>query len=300
MLFYKNHKATNVLLIAVFTMFALCGCSYQAQLLDGSQFNPGATVAVQCRINEKPVVRVSESGDFLFWATGPGPIAAAVAYVVNESNNGTYRRKLAPVLQQDCYHQRFQQNLQELLEQKGFQVEKMQIEYESLTNLLKLGLQNFDITKLFAESGDYDYLLQIKAAYGLFDSEAQCISSIEGKLTRVSDNKVVWKNKLSFEGRTGAEHKAFGDGKKAVRQWTNGKIILQDSMLEAIDGVFGLLAQEFTPSQAEQNDTVSVLKLKPGGRVKGNIIDQSQTRVVVRLKGGSVRSIPARELVSVK
>jgi hypothetical protein len=42
------------------------------------------------------------------------------------------------------------------------------------------------------------------------------------------------------------------------------------------------------------------LKLKDGGKIKGNIIDKSADRLVVRLEGGSVRSMPAGRVVSIE
>jgi hypothetical protein len=42
------------------------------------------------------------------------------------------------------------------------------------------------------------------------------------------------------------------------------------------------------------------LKLKDGSKIKGSIIDESEERLVVRLEGGSVRSMPTEKVVSIK
>ena len=277
----------------------LCGCTYQAQLFDGEPFEPGTEVAVVCKVNEKPMVEISESGDFLFWAAGgPGPIAAGAAYIVNESNNRQHEEKLETVLNKNDYCDKLTEELKRVLEESGFQVKGVQKVYKNVGDVITLGLVGAGSDKV-EDRRTLEYILVVDAKYGLFDSEAQCIAQIEGSLIRVTDKKTVWRNKLSFEGRTGGKHKGFGDGKEAVKKWQNDLVGLEAGIEEAIKGVCRLLEREFA-SCIEDDEPLGKLKIRPGGWVKAKIIEQSPERIVLRLLGGSVRSIPAEELVSAK
>jgi hypothetical protein len=280
-------------------MSGLCGCTYHAQLYEGEPFEPGAEVTVVCKTNEKPVVDISESGDFLFWAMGgPGPVAAGTAYIVNESTNRQHESKLKSTLHKNSYSDILTAELKKSLEDTGLRVKKIKKEYRGVGDIVTLGLAGPGSGR-GVDKQSLEYILVADTKYGLFDSEAQCSAQIEGRLISVADDKTVWKNKLCFEGRTGAKHKAFGDGKEAVKQWQEDPNALEEGLEEAIKGVCDLLRREFSGSVTEDDDKkLTKLKLKPGGKVKAKITEQSPERVVLRLKGGSVRSIPACELVT--
>jgi len=110
----------------------------------------------------------------------------------------------------------------------------------------------------------------------------------------------MWKNKLSFEGEAGGEHKRFGHGYESIEQWEKDKAALRDCLTEVVDGATELLAREFTREGGQEEDELIELKLKDGRKIKGNIIDESEDRLVVRLEGGSVRSMPAGRVVSIE
>jgi len=278
----------------------LCGCTYQAKLFDGESFEPGTEVAVVCKINEKPIIEVSESGDFWFWAAGgPGPIAAGAAYIVNESNNRQHEEKLETVLNKNGYCDKLTEELKKVLEESGLQVKEVQKVYRNVGDVITLGLVGANSDSV-AGRQTLEYILVVDTKYGLFDSEAQCSAQIEGRLIRVTDKKTVWRNKLSFEGRTGGKHKGFGDGKKAVKKWQNDLVGLEAGIEEAIKGVCRLLEHEFSRRIKEDEEPLEQLKLRPGGWIKAKILEQSPERIVLRLLGGSVRSIPAEELVREK
>ena len=77
--------------------------------------------------------------------------------------------------------------------------------------------------------------------------------------------------------------------------------MLRNSLLEAIDGAADLLCREFTIAPVEHEGRQFVkLKLKRAGKKKATIIEQSDERVIIRLKGGSVRSMPAEEVVRIE
>ncbi len=283
---------------ALVLMSGLCGCAYQAQLYDGGPFEPGTEVSVVCKTSEKPVVEISEAGDFIFWAAGgPGPIAAGAAYIVNESNNRQHQERLNSVLNKSDYCDGLTTELKRALEESGLQVKEIKKEYKNIGDVVTLGLMGAGLNSS-ADKQDVEYILALDTKYGLFDSEAQCSAEIEGQLFKVADNKSVWRNKLCFEGRTGARHKDFGDGKEAVRKWQNDLAGLEEGLEEAVKGVCELLKHEFAGRTTEDDGPLAKLKLKPGGRVKAKIIEQSPQRIVLRLRGGSVRSIPAGELVN--
>ena len=89
---------------------SLCGCGYQAKLLEHEKVTPGAGVIVRCNVVKKPIVKVSESGDFIFWwAGGPGPITYSVAQMVNERNNERYRKMLEPALKVNYFCEQFEE-----------------------------------------------------------------------------------------------------------------------------------------------------------------------------------------------
>jgi len=286
------------LLLCVVLLLALSGCAYQAKLLDPQQVEPGSGVIVRCNVVKEPIIKVSESGDFIFWwAGGPGPITYSVAKVVNERNNDMYRKRLKAVLEVDYFCEAFEANLKKAIEENGLRVERMSIEHAEDGVPVWSDVQNFNLFGPSAK-GDYKYVLQLKVSCGLFKSEAKSVAQLEGQLTRRAGNKVLWKNKLSFEGQAGGEHKEYGHGNEAVKQWEKDDTVLRDCLMEVIDGVTELLARELADTTEQQHWELTKLKLKDGTKIKGSIIDESQERLVVRLEGGSVRSMLAENVVS--
>jgi len=280
---------------------SLCGCAYQAKLLDHEKVEPGAGVIVRCNVVKEPIVKVSESGDFIFWwAGGPGPITYSVAQMVNERNNERYRKMLKPALKGNYFCEQFEENLKKAVEENGLWVEQIKIEHKNDGIPVWSNFRDFNILELLPRKAEQQYVLKLKISCGLFKSEAQSVAQIEGELIRAAGNKVIWKNKLSFEGRAGGEHKEFGHGNESVRQWEKDEIALRDSLMEVIAGVTGLLAREFVETAEQEQQELTQLKLKDGSKIKGSIIDESKERLVVRLKGGSVRSLPAEKIVSMK
>ncbi len=285
------------LLLCVVLLLGLCGCAYQAKLLAPQQIEPGSGVIVRCNVVKEPIIKVSESGDFIFWwAGGPGPITYSVAKVVNERNNDMYRKRLKSVLEVDYFCEAFEANLKKAIEENGLRVERMSIEHEEDGVPVWSDVQNFNLFGPSAK-GDYKYVLQLKVSCGLFKSEAKSVAQLEGQLTRRAGNKVLWKNKLSFEGQAGGEHKEYGHGNEAVKQWEKDDTVLRDCLMEVIDGVTKMLAQELADTTEQQHWELTKLKLKDGSKIKGSIIDESQERLVVRLEGGSVRSMLAENVV---
>jgi len=282
-------------------LLSLCGCAYQAKLLDHEKVEPGAGVIVRCNVVKEPIVKVSESGDFIFWwVGGPGPITYSVAQVVNERNNERYRKMLEPALEVNYFCEQFEENLKQAVEENGLWVKQIKIEHENDGIPVWSNFRDFNILELLPKKGEPQYVLKLKISCGLFKSEAQSVAQIEGELIRAAGNKVMWKNKLSFEGRAGGEHKEFGHGNESVEQWEKDEITLRDSLMEVIAGVTGLLAREFVETAGQEQQELIQLKLKDGSKIKGRIIDESKERLVVRLKGGSVRSMPAEKIVSMK
>lgn len=294
------HRYNTRLLACLALLLGLCGCTYHARLLDRKQIEPGAGVIVRCNVVKEPIIKVSEAGDFVFWAGGPGPITYSIAHVVNESNNDRYRKMLKPALEENYFCERFEANLKKAIEEMDLRVEQISIDHENAGVPVWSNVQNFNVLGPCRENGDHKYVLSLKISCGLFKSEARSVAQIQGQLIRVDDNKVVWKNKLSFEGHAGAEHKAFGDGKKAVEQWEKDDTALRDCLIEVLHGVTNLLAREFADTDDQQQHELTQFKLKNGKKIKGSIIDESQQRLVVRLEGGSVRSMPAEKVVSTK
>ncbi len=280
---------------------SLCGCAYQAKLLDHEKVEPGAGVIVRCNVVKEPIIKVSESGDFIFWwAGGPGPITYSVAQVVNERNNERYRKILKPAMKVMYFCEQFEENLKKAVEENGLWVEQIKIEHNNDGIPVWSNFRDLNILELLPKKAEQQYVLKLKISCGLFKSEAQSVAQIEGELIRVAGNKVLWKNKLSFEGRAGGEHKEFGHGNESVKQWEKDEIALRDSLMEVIAGVTGLLAREFVETAGQEQQELTQLKLKDGSKIKGRIIDESKERLVVRLKGGSVRSMPAEKVVSMK
>ncbi len=211
---------------------------------------------------------------------------------------------LKSTLNTDYFCESFQANLKEAIEESGLQVEQISVQHKNTRVNAEIparsNVRDFNFGSS-AENGDHKYVLRLKISCGLFKSEAQSIAQIKGRLIRVNDNKVIWKNKLSFEGQAGAKHKAFGDGKKAVEQWEKDDTALRDCLVEVVEGVTNLLAQEFADTHTEQQQhQLTKFKLKDGSKIKGSIIDESEQRLVVRLEGGSVRSMPAEKVVAMK
>lgn len=286
------------LLLCVVLLLGLCGCAYQAKLLDRRQVEPGSGVIVRCKAVKEPVIKVSESGDFIFWwAGGPGPVTYSVATVVNERNNDMYRKRLKPALEVDYFSEAFEANLKRAIEKNGLRVERMSIEHVEAGIPVLSDVQNIDILGPFGKKGDHEYVLQLKVSCGLFKSEAKTVAQLEGQLTRRAGNKVLWKNKLTFEGQAGGEYKKYGHGNEAVKQWEKDDTVLRDCLMEVVDGVTKMLAQELTGTAEQKHLEVTKLKLKDGTKIKGSIIDESQERLVVRLEGGSVRSMLAENVV---
>ena len=286
------------LLLCIVILLGLCGCAYQAKLLDPQQVEPGSGVIVRCNVVKEPIIKVSESGDFIFWwAGGPGPITYSVATVVNERNNDMYRKRLKSVLEVDYFCEAFEANLKKAIEENGLRVERISIEHEEAGIPVWSNVQNFDLFGTSAKKGDYKYVLQLKVSCGLFKSEAKSVAQLEGQLTRRAGNKVLWKNKLSFEGQAGGEHKEYGHGNEAVKQWEKDDTVLRDCLMEVVDGVTKMLAQELADTTEQQHWELTKLKLKDGTKIKGSIIDESQERLVVRLEGGSVRAMLAENVV---
>lgn len=293
----NRHKVW--LLVCAVLLSGLCGCSYQAKLLDHEKVQPGAGVIVRCNIVKEPIVKVSESGDFIFWwAGGPGPITYSLAQVVNERNNERYRKMLKPALKVNYFCEQFEENLKKTVEENGLWVEQIKIEHKNDGIPVWSNFRDFNIFELLPKKSEHQYVLGLKISCGLFNSEARSVAQIEGELIRANDNKLLWKNKLSFEGRAGGEHKEFGHGNESVRQWEKDEIALRDCLMEVVDGVTKLLGQEFAGTAEQEQQELTQLKLKDGSKIKCRIINESKERLVVRLKGGSVRSLPAEKIVS--
>jgi hypothetical protein len=294
------YKYSIWLLACVVLLSGVSGCSYQAKLLDHEKVQPGGGVFVKCNVVKEPIIKVSESGDFIFWRMGGfGPITYSVARVVNERNNGLYRKKLKPALKADYFCEHFEGNLKKAVEENGFWVEEIKIEHKNLGIPVWSNIEDLHILELIPRKTDHQYVLKLDISCGLFKSEAQSVGQIEGELIRVAGNKVMWKNKLRFEGRAGGEHKEFGHGNESVEEWGKDKIALRDCLIEVVEGATELLAREFTQTARQEQTGLMELKLKDGRKIKGNIIDKSDDRLVVRLEGGSVRSMPAEKVVSV-
>jgi hypothetical protein len=293
------HKHGIRLLVCCALLLALCGCAYQAKLLDHEKVKAGAGVVVECTVVKEPIIKISESGDFIFWwAGGPGPITYGVAQIVNMRNDDLYRRKLRPALKEDYFCERFEGNLKEAVEENGLWVEQIEIEHENAGIPVWSNFRDLNILELLPKKDEREYVLHLKISCGLFKSEAQSVAHLEGELIRVAGNKVLWKNKLSYEGRAGGEHKKFGHGNESVEQWENDEIALRDSLMEVVEGVTQLLAREFTETPDRQQAESTQFKLKDGTEIKGSIIDRSAERLVVRLEGGSVRSMLADGVVA--
>jgi hypothetical protein len=270
-------------------------------LLDHEKIQPGAVVIVKCNVVKEPIINVSESGDFIFWRMGGfGPITYSVARVVNERNNGLYRKKLKLALKEDYFCEHFEGNLKKAVEENGLWVEQIKIERENDVIPALSNLRYLNILELIPKKCDHQYVLNLKISCGLFKSEAQSVGQIEGELIRVAGNKVMWKNKLRFEGRAGGEHKEFGHGNESVEQWEKDEIVLRDCFIEVVEGATELLAREFTKTAEHEQAELTELKLTNGSKIKGSIVDESPQRLVVRLEGGSMRSMPAEKIVSMK
>lgn len=288
------------ILACVSLLSGVFGCSYQAKLLDHEKVQPGGGVFVKCNVVKEPIIKVSESGDFILWRMGGfGPITYSVAQVVNERNNGLYRKKLKPALKEDYFSEHFEGNLKKAVEENGFWVEEIDIEHKDLGLPIWSDIEALNILELIPRKSDHQYVLKLDISCGLFKSEAQSIGEIEGELVRVAGNKVVWKNKLRFEGRAGGEHKEFGHGNQSVEHWQKDEIALRECLLEVVAGATRLLARELSKTAEQEESELTELKLKDGSKIKGSIIDESPQRFVVRLEGGSVRSMPAEKIVSV-
>jgi hypothetical protein len=295
-----DYRIFNIrFLLCIILLLGLCGCAYQATLLDPQQVEAGSGVIVRCNVVKEPVIKVSQSGDFIFWwAGGPGPITYSVATVVNERNNDLYRKRLKPVLETDYFCGGFEANLKDAIEENGLRIEQMSIEHVEAGIPVLSDVQKIDILGPLGQKGDHKYVLQLNISCGLFKSEAQTAAQLEGQLTKRTGNKVIWKNKLSFEGQAGGEHKKYGHGNEAIKKWEEDDTVLRDCLMEVIDGVTELLARELTGTTEQQHRELTKLELKDGSKIKGHIIDESQERLVVRLEGGSVRSMPAENLVN--
>jgi len=288
-------------LACIFLLSGLCGCAYQAKLLDSEQPKPRGGVIVECNVVKEPIIKVSESGDFIFWwAGGPGPITYSVAQMVNTRNDDRYRKMLKPALKVDYFCEQFEENLIKAVEENGLWVEQIKIEHENEGIPVWSNFRNFDVFAPFAKKGDNKYVLRLKISCGLFKSEAQSIAQIEGELVRVAGNKILWKNKLSFEGQAGGVHKEFGHGYESIEEWEKDEAVLRDSLMEVVAGVTELLAREFGDTGAQkQQGELTQFELTDGTKIKGSIIDKSPERIVLRLEGGSIRSMLAEKVVAV-
>lgn len=280
------------LLVSVVMLSALSGCAYQAKLLDTENLKSGGVI-VECKVVKEPIIKVSQSGDFIFWwAGGPGPITFSLASVVNESNNQRYRKMLKPALEVDYFCEQFEANLTDAVQEEGLWVEQIKIEHDNLGIPIWSNLDDLDVFIPFEYNGYNKYLLRMKVSCGLFKSEARTIAQLEGRLIRIADNKLLWKNKLSFEGLAGGVHKKFGHGYESIEQWDKDELVLQEHFEQVIAGVTRLLARELSDTDRRQGD-LTEFHLKDGTKVKGIVIDQSPERIVLRLKGGAIRSILA-------
>lgn len=296
-----SNKYKVLILTCVVLLSGLSGCSYQAKLLDPEKVKPGAGVVLQCNVVKEPIIRVSESGDFIFWCVGgPGPITYSVARVVNERNNGLYRKKLKPALKEDYFCEHFEGNLKKAVEENGFWVEDIKIDHKNRGIPVWSNIEDLNILELISRKAGHEYVLKLKVSCGLFKSEAKSVAQIEGELVRTTDNKVMWKNRLSFEGEAGGEHKRYGHGFESIEEWEKDKAALRECLMEVVEGATELLAREFTREAGQEEVELTELKLKDGRKIKGNIIDESEDRLVVRLEGGSVRSMPASRIVSIE
>jgi hypothetical protein len=275
------------------------GCAYQATLLDHQQVEPGSGVIVRCNVVKEPIIKVSESGDFIFWfGGGPGPITYGVATIVNERNNSLYRKRLKPVLKEDYFCESFEASLIDAIEENGLRVERMNINQVDVGVPVLSDVGNIDLLGPLGHKGDHKYVLHLNVSCGLFKSEAQSIAQLEGQLTRCDGNKVIWKNKLSFEGRAGGEHKDYGHGNDAVLKWEEDDGVLRQCLTDVIDGVMDLLARELSDTYEQQFWELTKFELKDGSKIKGSVIDESPERFVVRLEGGSIRSMLAENIVN--
>jgi len=282
--------------VAVLGVFS--GCIYQARLLDGLDPPGGSKVAIYCEMNDRPKVYISECGDFVFWATGPGPISAGAGYWINKSNNKKHWENLKSVLDRDCYAERFKERLIDVLIENRFIVERIQTRTKKDIKLAWLTLPKFGTG--YKQEYGVDYILKLEIAYGLYGSDGQCSARIKGQMVRACDKKVVWKNKLRFDGRASVRHKPFGDGKPAVREWQSNGELLALYLKEAIDGSAALLGRELAGGYLENiNEPLVKIRLMSGRDIKGKIVEETNQRVVIRLKGGSLRSIPATEFVEI-
>jgi hypothetical protein len=285
----------------VVLLSVLSGCSYQAKLLDHEKVQHGGGVFVKCDVVKEPIIKVSESGDFIFWRMGGfGPITYSVAHVVNERNNGLYRKKLKPALKEDYFCEHFEGNLKKAVEENGFWVEEIKIEHKNRGIPVWSNIEDLNILELIPRKSEHQYVLKLKISCGLFKSEAKSVAQIEGELIRAAGNKVIWKNRLSFEGRAGGEHKRFGHGCESIEEWEKDKAALQKCLMEVVDGATELLAREFSRDAGQKEVELTELKLIDGRKIKGNIIDKSDDRLVVRLESGSVRSMPAGRVISIE
>lgn len=296
-----SYKSKVLLLTCVLLLSGLSGCCYQAKLLDPEKVEPGSGVVLKCDVVKEPIIRVSESGDFIFWwVGGPGPITYGVAQVLNERNNGLYREKLKPALKEDYFCEHFEGKLKKAVEENGFWVEQISIEHKDFGIPIWSNIEDLNILGLIPRKCEHQYVLNLKVSCGLFKSEAKSVAQIEGEMVRTTDNKVIWKNKLSFEGEAGGEHRKYGHGYESIEQWENDKAALRECLMEVLEGATKLLAREFSRESEQEEAELTELKLTDGRKIKGNIIEKSEERLVLRLEGGSVRSMPAGRVVSIE
>jgi len=95
-------------------------------------------------------------------------------------------------------------------------------------------------------------------------------------------------------------HKEFGHGYESIEEWEKDEAVLRDSLMEVVAGVTELLAREFGDTGAQkQQGELTQFQLQDGTKIKGSIIEQSEERIVVRLEGGSIRSMLAEKVVAV-
>ncbi|MFH1616225.1 MAG: hypothetical protein ABIG61_14205 [Planctomycetota bacterium] len=279
------------IILSSFVLLSSLGCSYNAHLLKNGQISPGNKIAVKCIIKDRPSVQVSENGDFVFWATGPGPVMATLAHLINTSNNNKYRKMLKSSLDRDSYSEKFTAAIRQSITEHGFVIEE-------LRKIEKSPLNSGDLSHSSQQKPDF--ILRLQLAYGIFRSDGRCTAKIQGKLLKASPEKLIWKNQLIFEGHKSADHKLFGDGKDAVQAWVENQDQLQTALEEVIAGAAAMLGSELAGTLPPIEDKPLVkIKLKPGGDIRGHILEESGDRILIRLKGGSLRSFPAGKIVKI-
>jgi hypothetical protein len=169
---------------------------------------------VLCKVVKEPIVKVSESGDFIFWwAGGPGPITYSLAQMVNERNNERYRKMLKPALKVNYFCEGFEENLKKAVEENGLWVEKIKIEHENEGIPVWSNFRDLNILELLLKKAEHQYILKLKISCGLFKSEAQSVAQIRAR-QRISQAMGKRQNRITrlFNGSGGGCNEIIGTG----------------------------------------------------------------------------------------